>query len=413
MESIKKAGLILLVGFIFSRLGGTLFKFIAISQLTPLEYGKLALFLILFNWMLLIATFNTTIGLAKFVAERKSRKELLYGSALMGSTILSLFISGLLVLFSNQISSLIGLNSVPIVLLLAAVLPFAVVYNMTIFYFRGLYRMRESTYSDIALSLLKVVLLVLFFYMSYVYPPYLAFLVAHMLVDLVLIFREKLPTRLASINMSKIRKALVNYRMLLIYSFPIFVAEITRFLGLGIDRFFLAGYFTTSATGIYDLGISLCIGYLVIANSYANALLPVASRNHRNVSLLRNNLYKTLGYVAGLYVLYTLALVLLVEPLVSFINPAYLEVTSFILPLVIAYAIIGMLSLFTHFASAIALQKYAAYASAVFLILAFSLNFYLVPQLKYLGAVEALLVSSIVSLVLLMIMVRRGLRSKR
>ncbi|MFQ6010135.1 MAG: oligosaccharide flippase family protein [Candidatus Aenigmatarchaeota archaeon] len=413
MESIKKAGLILLAGLIFSRLGGTLFKFIAIYHLTPLEYGKLALFLIMFNWLLLIATFNTTLGLAKFVAEKRSKKELLYGSALLGSTIISLFISGLLILFSNQISLFIGLGSIPIILFLAAVLPFAVVYNITIFYFRGLYRMKASTLSDVALSAAKVILLIFLFYVGYNYPPYFAFLIAHMLIDLVLIFKGKLPKRIASINMIKIKKGLINYRMLLIYSFPIFIAEITRFLGLGIDRFFLAKFFTTSATGIYDLGISLCIGYLVIANSYANALLPVASRNHRNVSRLKTSLFKSTGYVVVLYVLYTMAILFFIEPLVNLINPLYIEVTTFVLPLMVVYALIGFLSLLTHFASAIALQKYAAYASAVFLILAFTLNFYLVPELKYLGAVEALLASSLASLVLLMLMIWRGLKSRR
>ncbi|MEM5804551.1 MAG: oligosaccharide flippase family protein [Candidatus Aenigmatarchaeota archaeon] len=408
MDSIKKAGLILLAGFAFSKLGATVFKFIAVNQLPPAEYGKLALYLIMFNWMLLIATFNTTIGLAKFVSEKRAMKEKLYASALFGSTLLSLLISGILVVFSNQTSGLIGLGDAPILLLLAAVLPFAVFYNMTVFYFRGLYRMKASTYSEMFLSLLKMLLLIAFFVMGVAYPPYMAFLLGHMLLDAVFILRKEVRIGM----FPSLKEVVSSYRMLLAYSFPIFLSEALRTFGMGLDRFFLTGFYTTMETGIYDLGASLCIGYLIIAASYANALLPVASRSHGNVSLLWSGIKKTLKYVSMLYLLYTAILLLAAAPFVGLLNPAYLPVVSFLAPMAMAYALLGILSVLSFFASAICMQRYAAAASAVFLCLALALNFYLVPQLKYVGAIDAVLISAAVSCAVLGLMLWKGLRSR-
>ena len=75
---IKKAGLTLLAGAIGTKIGGVLFRFILINTFDPEIYGRFAIFLILFNWFLLFATFNITIGLAKFVAEKKKRRRIFY-----------------------------------------------------------------------------------------------------------------------------------------------------------------------------------------------------------------------------------------------------------------------------------------------------------------------------------------------
>jgi O-antigen/teichoic acid export membrane protein len=117
-------------------------------------------------------------------------------------------------------------------------------------------------------------------------------------------------------------------------------------------------------------------------------------------------------YVSVLYLAYTFILLVAAAPFVSMLNPAYLPVVSFLMPMALAYILLGFLTVLSQFASAIYMQKYAAISSGIFLAFAIVLNFYLVPHLKYLGAIGSLLASALVSFVLLMVLIWSELKSR-
>jgi len=305
-----------------------------------------------------------TIGLAKVVSEKRKRKKTYYQAALFGCTMMSLIASAILILVAPQISDFLNIHDTSIVVYLAIVLPFAVFYNMTIFYFRGLYRMKASATSDIALNIIRILALLLFFLIGYLHTPYLAFLASFVILEILLIFFGKVNFRTLK---TKVNEKFKLFKSLLLYSMPIFIGESLKLFGLGFDRLFLTRFFTTFASGIYDIAIALCMGYMVIANSYGMALLPVASKNQKNLANLKRNLIKTLTYVAVLYIVYTIPMLLLAEPVISLINPQYL----------------------------------------------FVLNFYFVPELKYLGAVVAMLISATLSVITLSLLVWRRFRLKK
>jgi len=403
---IKKAGLTLLTGAIGTKVGGTLFRFILINSLEPEIYGRFAIFLILFNWFLLFTTLNITIGLAKFVSEKRKRRKIFYKAALFGCIVISLIVSFVLILLSPYISSFLNINDASILVFLAIALPFAVFYNITIFYFRGLYRMKASAVSDISLAAIRIFALLFFFWIGYNYAPYMAFLFSFVAIDLALSFF----CRIKFMTKGNTKKITGPLKLLILYSLPIFIAEFLRFLSLGFDRLFLAKFFSTFASGIYDVGITLCLGYTLIASSYGMALLPVASKNQKNYKKLRRNLRKTSVYVLILYIIYSILLLLVARPVIEFINPKYVAVIEFLPYLMIAYILIGLLSLFSHFVNAIGLQKYAIVASLLFAVIGFSLNFYLVPQLRYLGAASSIFISAALSLVIISLLVWRKFR---
>jgi len=406
---IKKAGIILLLGVIASKVEGSVFKLVLMNRLDPSLYGKYSIFLILFNWLLLIATFNITIGLAKFVAENEKQRKLKYVAALIGCTTISLIVSSVLILSRLSISNFINIHDDKIILFLACILPFATIYNLTIFYFRGIYKMKTSTSLDVILSGLKILVLIFMLSMGYAYAPYVAFLVSFLILDLILLFLN-IRKSFKTVQFGKTAKI---FKALFIYSLPIFLSESLNDFGMGFDRLFLAKFYTTFASGIYDVAITLCLGYILIANAYANALLPVASKDRKNSNKLKKDLLKTSWYVVIFYVIYTLTVLLLAQRIITIINPSYLPAIEFLKPLMIAYALIGFLSLFSYFVNAINLQKYALLTSVLFVLNSFMLNFYFVPQLKYLGAVNAILVSAIVSVVLLTALIWRRLKLKR
>jgi O-antigen/teichoic acid export membrane protein len=269
--------------------------------------------------------------------------------------------------------------------------------------------MKSSTALDVILSGLKILVLILMLGMGYMYAPYIAFLFSFLILDLILLLLN-IKNSFKDIQFGKVVK---TFKTLFIYSLPILLSESLSDLGMGLDRLFLAKFYTTFASGIYDVTITLCLGYILISNAYANALLPIASRDRKNSNKLKKDLLKTSWYVLIFYVAYTLAVLLLAQHIITIVNPSYLPAIEFLKPLMIVYALIGFLSLFSYFVNAINLQKYALLASILFALNSFMLNFYFVPQLKYLGAVNAILISAIVSVTLLAALIWRRLKLKK
>ncbi len=394
IRDMYKGGLILLIGFIFLKLGGVIFRVICMRFLPVESYGEVAVFLVLFNWFVLFATLNVTIGLAKFVSQDPGKKRLFYSSALVGTTILSLFVSAVLFILSPIISEALNMNTVVMVWAIGCV-PFAVIYNIGIFYFRGNFRMGSSTKADIVMMVIRIAILLALIYVGLLHAPYIAFIISFMAIDIFILLKE------GGFFETGIKEAMTTYRILLIYSIPIFVSEFLRLFSMGFDRLALSAFYTTAEAGIYDVGVSLCLGYMIIANSYSNALLPMASKSHNDTKKRKSALMKSLKASTILFILYTALLLVAGRPVIELINPAYMGVFDFILPLSIAYIMIGFLTILYFFANSVGLQKYALYSGAVFAFLSLFLNSYLVPSMLYTGAVISLMTSAAASLTLI------------
>lgn len=406
MNSIKRGGMILFAGAIATKLGGIVFRFVSMSQLPPDLYGEVALFLVLFNWLLLLSTFNVTLGLSKKISEKGDRGKY-YDASLIGCGLLSLLVGGMAVLLSPLISGFLGITEPLMVVILGLIMPLAVFFHMKMYHYRGKQVMRKSVYMDTSFVLFKIFFLVLLFHYGFNLAPYLSFLLGYLIVDSYLLLQGKF-----GIDISR-TEFYEYFRKILFYSFPIFIAESLRFFGLGLDRIFLARVFDTAASGIFDVGISLCMGYIVIATSFGNALLPSASEKEGDTKVLRRGLGKAVSYVLLLYVVYSAFLFLFGEPLVNFINPEYLGVFEFIGPLMFAYSLVGLFTLLIFFLSGIGMQKYAAYGSIAFVVVAAALNYLLVPVFKYTGAVYAIGGAAVAALVTMVYPVWISLREEK
>jgi O-antigen/teichoic acid export membrane protein len=198
-----------------------------------------------------------------------------------------------------------------------------------------------------------------------------------------------------------------TFGMLLIYSSPIFLSEFLRTFSLGIDRIMLSGFFSTAEAGIYDVAVLLCIGYVLIANSYSNALLPLASKSQDDRKKRRSELRKALKASSLLFVLYSALVMLAGHPVISIVNPSYLVIFGFFPALALSYALVGFLILLTFYSNGIGYQRHTVYSGAVFAFLSLVLNSYLVPTMMYWGAVYALLASSAASLAVMSILIAK------
>ncbi len=389
-DSLYKGGLVLLAGFIVLKLGGVAFRIICMNMLSVESYGQVALFLILFNWFVLFATFNVTLGMTKFVSQDPKKKRAYYTAALLGSLVIALVISGALTIAAPALSALINIDPGVVYWAILAI-PFAVVYNMGIFYFRGIYDMRSSTLTDAGMTIARITMLVFLLYAGFQYAPFLAFVLSFVIADIFLVIRNrKVMDRGSEIS--------ATFKTMLVYSFPIFLSEFLRQFSMNLDRVVISGFYSATEAGFYDVGVALCIGYLIIANSYSNALLPKASSSQSDARKRRKELLRALKASAALFALYTALLLLLGQAVINIINPAYIEVFEFILPLSAAYMLLGFLTILFFFANSIGKQKYAVYAGAVFAFLSVTLNVYLVPIEMYTGAINALIASSAASI---------------
>ncbi len=389
--SLYKGGLILLLGFVFLKLGGVLFRIICMSVLPVSAYGEVAIFLILFNWFMLFATFNVTLGLARFVSHDSGKKRLYYTSALLGSFVLAMVISGLLLAMTPLLSGWINVSPHVIYWAILAV-PFAAVYNIGIFYFRGMYRMKASTLTDAAMMVLRIAALAGLLYAGLHYAPFLAFVASFVLIDVYILLNNRKSFEYAP------GKMLPAYRTLLVYSVPIFLSEFLRQFSMNLDRVVMSGFYSTVEAGFYDVATALCIGYIIISNSYSNALLPKASSSQLDVRKRRKELFRALKASAAFFILYTILLLIAGRSVIGLINPVYLGVFGFLMPLAGAYIVLGFLTILYFFVNSIGKQRYAVYAGMVFAFLSITLNVYLIPKMLYMGAIYALLVSSAASM---------------
>ena len=389
MNSLHKGSLILLAGFLLLKFGGILFRIICISFLPVSAYGEVAVFLVLFNWFMLFATLNVTIGMAKFISQDRKRGRLYYVSGLAGSMGLSAVVCIFLLAFAPAIAASLNLPQSVIYWAVAAI-PFATVYNIGIFYYRGLYRMGDSVATDFIMTAVRLAALLLLLMAGLYYAPFLAFLISFMAIDVYLVLRNRSREKLKSGEISS------TFRKLLIYSLPIFVSEILRAFAMGLDRIMLSGFYSTAEAGFYDVAVSLCLAYMMIASSYSNALLPVASSG--GAGKRRSELISALKASSALFVVYTAVLIVGGGPFVNLINPAYAGVLEFMMPLAAAYMLMGFLTILCFYANGTGRQMHAVYAGAVFAFLSLVLNLYLIPEMMYMGAIYSLIISSTASL---------------
>ncbi len=400
VKSLYRGGFILLIGFLIVRLGGFIFRVICMSMLPVSAYGEVAVFMVLYNWFALFATFNVTIGMAKFVSHERGKKELYYVSALAGSLLLSLVITAALLLLTPWISA--GLNLGQAIVHWAILsIPFSVIYNISIFYFRGQYKMRSSVVADAVMTVIRIAALAGLLLAGLYYAPYLAFVISFVLIDIYLLARNRLALAAGA------RDVLPAFRTLLIYSAPIFLSEFLRMFSLGLDRVMLSGFYSTIEAGMYDVAVLLCLGYVLIANSYSNALLPLASSSQGDVRKRRSELLKALKASSLLFAAYTVLVALAGRPVISLVNPAYMGIFSFLPALAVAYVLIGFLTILSFFANGIGYQRHTVYAGVVFAFLSITLNLYLVPVMMYWGAVSSLIISSAASLAVMALLVTK------
>ena len=398
MNSLYRGGLILLVGFIFFKMGGFLFKIICMNVMPVSAYGEVAVFMVLFNWFVLFATFNVTIGLAKFISHDKGKKELYYTASLAGSLLITLVVCAALLVLAPWMSRVLNVGY-PVILWAIASVPFAVIYNIGIFYFRGLYRMKSSTYADIMMTAVRIAALIGFFLAGIVYAPYIAFLLSFMAIDFYLLLKSRVRTQF------KRSEVFHAFRELLIYSVPVFLSEFLRLFSTDLDRLMLSGFYSSFEAGVYDVAVSLCLGYIIIANSYSNALLPLASSSQHDGSKRRGELRRALKASTAFFILYTAIVLIAGRPVIGMINPAYMGIFSFLPALIVAYILIGFLTVLTFYANSVGYQKHAVYAGAVFAFLNLALNFYLIPRMMYWGAIYALTVSCAASLAVMALLI--------
>ena len=136
----------------------------------------------------------------------------------------------------------------------------------------------------------------------------------------------------------------------------------------------------------------------------------MASNHHHDAGNRRKALFRSLKASAVLFLLYGAILMLAGRAVITIVNPVYLQALDIIIPMSVAYVLIGFMTIMYFYANSVGRQRDALYAGAVFAFLSMFLNLYLVPQMMYEGAVTALSASSAASIFVLGVLLWRAER---
>lgn len=389
MKKIHSLGLLIFTGILFSRIGGFIFRALALKFLPLSLYGELAIFILLMNFFGLIASLGLPVLITSFAGKESSEKKRFKNLQEFSSILLpfSILTSLLLLAFSPLISSTLNI-SIKTIVFLSGILPVYTFYNLLLFYFRGT-NAKISTISEFLFSAFRIIAFIILFLLGFVFlSPFLAFLLAFFLSAFFMFLNLK--NKNLFIKFSKVN----NARKIIAVGSIVVAYEAIRNFSLGMDRFMLSSFFSTKAAGIYDSLVLLCIFYVVLANSYGIALLSQKSK-------MKEKLKHALSAYFKISLAYAIFIFSVNKPILAFFKPEVLKNIQAFPYVLLGYLIYGIFIIFIFFFTSVKRYKIALNGTIIFLFLNAILNLYLVPQLKYLGAGISLLLSLTISTIFL------------
>ncbi len=287
---------------------------------SPAEYGVLALYLIMFNYIKTFVSLNLNSSSTRFYFDYRETKRDEYLSTIFWFiTIIAIIVSILGIFLKDMISNWIAPNSESIYLI-TLFTGIGAVY--VTFLMRILYNEQKST------SVLKHTLFQTFVnhFSSFVFISFFNLgILGRMLgqgvgygLNIFTLLRE-----FFSKNIFKIRPVFnkIMAKETFLLSLPGIIASIQNVVFIYLDRVFIKYYIGNSSVGIYTLGYMLGQGLSLVYEAISQAILPkVYNDMNENYKRARFELEKfSYGYYMGL---------ILITVIISILSPFIVEVLS-------------------------------------------------------------------------------------
>jgi len=398
LKQIVRGAGIVFIGLVLSSLIGFFFRLVVARSFGPDEYGKLTLAMTLVSLGTAISVIGLDAGLqrylAYFIAKKNKRKILgTIKSSFVISFIISLFVSALAFIFSEQIASNFfhNVELAPLFRIFSLVIPFnaalALIKSIFLSFKKAEYKVFVESFGE---QLLKLILTLIVIYVggtiSGVSIAYLA-VICLVAVSSFLILQLKV-FKVFNSN----TKPVYNYKLLLVFSFPLLLSRIFS-LVMGWSDTFLLGYFKNETyVGLYNVALPLAGALIIFFTAFGSLFYPIITELYAKKKI--NEVKKVYSVILKWIFLVTFpAFMLMVlfptEIIRILFGSEYLEAAGVLVILAIGYfvhAIIGpaLLGLQT-----LKKTKYIFYITFSMAILNIFLNILLIPILGLMGAAIA------------------------
>lgn len=378
------------VGFAVGPLGAALINFLTIPITTwlisPEEFGKTSLFLLMQTLATAIIFLGMDHAYVREYNERLDKKELLFNCTVF-PLLLSVFICINLILFSNVLTPLIFQGQSQLVIILFAVwLPFITIERFLLLNIR----MEENGFLYSVFNILIKLMIMLFTLCFLIFwsRSYLAVITANVvgqiLSDLILILFCKNRFKW---NFQYMEKKLL--KKMLQFGLPFIPTAIIMWFLNSTDRMILEKYSSYDKLGIYFAALKV-IGVLTIFQSiFSTFWLPIAYKWKKEG--VDNREFDKISHYIGFVMSFVFITILLLKEIFIFIlSDKYSEVL-YIIPFLLFYPIMYTLGETTGLGISFARKtQYNIWISALLALINLGLNLLLVPRMDAVGASIAL-----------------------
>ena len=311
------------------------------SVFTPAEYGVLALYLVMFNYIRTFVSLNMDSSATRFYFDyRESRRDEYLSTIFWFISIIALVVFILAMLFGSYVSNWIAPNSLTIYLV-TVITGIGAVYVS--FLMRILYNEQKSTsvfkhtiFQNIVNHLSSVIFISLFHWgvAGRVTGQGLGYI-----LNIFTLLKE-----FVSQNLFKL-KLVFNKQMAketFMLSLPSIIASFQTVVFVYLDRIFIKHYIGDSAVGIYTLGYMLGQGLSMVYEAISQAILPkVYSGMNENYEKARDELeHFSYRYYLGLVIVTIIISALSPIIIGLFSNENYSEASK-VMPFVMAGFMMG------------------------------------------------------------------------
>lgn len=289
-SKILKGSFLIMISYIFFRIGGLIYRFLMSRLLGPDGYGLVVMTLPFQGIFQILSAAGIPPAIAKFVAQHKAvgedeiARQVIFTSLKLMS-ILGIFFA-LVIFFSADWIAINWFHKPAVAYPLQAVAlitPFSVIVGAFRGSFQGLYRMEfivvTRAAEQIFTIIFAVVLVSLGFYAAgAVLGTGLGFLASA--ITAVIIFRKYLWNyfpKPAPENKLSLKEELGLARIILTFSIPVAITGLSELAIYDVSTFMIGRYMTAKDAGYYGVADPIARLPLIISLSVAAAILPAAS----------------------------------------------------------------------------------------------------------------------------------------
>ncbi|RLB79392.1 MAG: hypothetical protein DRH24_12700 [Deltaproteobacteria bacterium] len=406
IKTISKGAFWLLVGFGASKLATLAFRVISARLFGVEVYGNFVVSFTLFSAISLISVFGLPLAMEYFFprVKRSLAKGILLES-LMVSTLISVALSSVLVLFFSYVVELFNVTDPSMLLIFLLITPIGAVSEILASVFRAYKNMKwEVLYKRVLPQVGVVVFLVLFSFLKLrSISIALSFALSYLLAAGVMFFVIR------SSVFHDVRARRFNVIKLLGYAVPVSLSLMMMFLMVWEDNLIISYFLGPSAAGLYGSAAPISQFLILPASMFSVILLPVLSGI--TAGSKRARFVKVLSFSARwtlmLSLLFAIPIMIFSKLVLSLLfGSTFIGASTALSILAIGYVLFGLSQIFGRVLMSYNKPNLYMLTTVISVIANFVLNILLVPVLGINGAAVGTFSSMFILLVLTYLFVR-------